>query len=208
MADREKQTNSRILDAGALRAMAHPIRANLYEALSAFGPDTATGLGQRLGQSSGSTSYHLRQLAKHGLVREIEGRGSTRERWWERVPGGIDVSYYDHDDEASRVSAQMVARLWERSRAVLLDDFQSNPEVVGPDWYRASTLDTANVSLTIYELREIVRAWHEFDERHLEPLRRRDPEPGARRVQVHFNAFPLIDTSRAHDDPAAPSAGD
>jgi DNA-binding transcriptional ArsR family regulator len=208
MVDDNKQTNSRILEAGALRAMAHPVRADLYEALSAFGPATATQLGLRLGESSGSTSYHLRQLAKHGLVREVEGRGTTRERWWERVPGGIDVSYYDHDDEASRVSAQMVARLWERSRAALLDDFQNNPETVGPDWYRASTLDTANFNATIDELKNVVRAWHDFDEKYLQPLRGRKAEPGARRIQVHFNAFPLIDTQAAPPtESASPSEG-
>jgi DNA-binding transcriptional ArsR family regulator len=196
MADDTTPT-SRSLTAGALRAMAHPLRADMYEALTAFGPATATQLGDRLGESSGSTSYHLRQLAKHGLVREVEGRGTARERWWERVPGGIDVSYYDHDDQASRMSAQMVARQWERSRAQMLDDYQSHPELVGREWYGASALDTANFGATIDELREIVRAWREFDQKHIQPLRGREAPPGGRRIQVHFNAFPLIDPTNA-----------
>jgi len=49
----------------------------------------ATGLAERLGESSGATRYHLRQLEKHGFVREVEGKGTGRER--ERTPGGINV---------------------------------------------------------------------------------------------------------------------
>lgn len=206
MVDDSTPPKSRILDAGALRALAHPLRVDLYEALSAFGPATASGLGERLGESSGSTSYHLRQLARHGLVREIEGRGTGRERWWERVPGGVDVSYFDHEDNAARVSALMVSRQWERSRAAFLADFQNNPEAVGLDWYRASALDTANVTATIPELEAIVAAFHEFDETYLEPLRGREAEPGARRVQVHFNAFPLIDTQNVIETPTDSSS--
>ena len=78
-----------VLAAPALRALAHPLRIRILDELSAYGPLTATGLGERLGESSGSMSYHLRQLEKHDLVREVQGRGTARERWWERRPGGI-----------------------------------------------------------------------------------------------------------------------
>ena len=45
-------------------------------------PSTATLLGKRVGESSGSTSYHLRQLAAYGFVEEVPDHGSGRERWW------------------------------------------------------------------------------------------------------------------------------
>ncbi|ROQ38303.1 ArsR family transcriptional regulator [Frondihabitans sp. PhB188] len=185
--------NDRALDAGALRAMAHPLRVELYEALSNYGPATASGLAERLGESSGSTSYHLRQLARHGLVREVEGRGSGRERWWERSPGSVSVSVFDHDTAAGRAAAQMVGREWERVRAGLLAQFQDRAEDVGKDWYEASTLDTLNLSATRDELREIGQAFTAFYEQHIAPLRAREPRPGARRVQIHFNAFPIAD---------------
>ena len=82
--------NDRTIDVNALKALSHPLRMQLLNALSQFGPQTASALASRLGESSGSTSYHLRQLAKHELVREVEGRGSARERWWERPPGDND----------------------------------------------------------------------------------------------------------------------
>lgn len=82
----------RMLDAGALRALAHPLRVQIYDILSQFGPQTASSLAVMTGESSGSTSYHLRALAKHDLIRELDDRGTGRERWWERPRGGISFT--------------------------------------------------------------------------------------------------------------------
>jgi DNA-binding transcriptional ArsR family regulator len=82
----------RTLDQGALRALAHPLRVQMYDILSQYGPQTASTLAQLTGESSGSTSYHLRALAKHDLIREVEDRGSGRERWWERPKGSISFT--------------------------------------------------------------------------------------------------------------------
>lgn len=82
----------RMLDAGALRALAHPLRVQMYDILSQYGPQTASSLAQMTGESSGSTSYHLRALAKHELIREVADRGSGRERWWERPKGSISFT--------------------------------------------------------------------------------------------------------------------
>lgn len=187
------KSNDRALDAGALRAMAHPLRVELYEALSNYGPATASGLADRLGESSGSTSYHLRQLARHGLVREVEGRGSGRERWWERTPGSVSVSVFDQQTAAGRSAAQMVGREWERVRAGLLAEFQERSAELGKDWYEASTLDTMNLSATQDELRELGQAFIAFYEQHILPLRANEAREGARRIQIHFNAFPIVD---------------
>ena len=69
-------------DPRVLRALAHPLRNSLLGLLRADGPSTASKLGQRLGESSGTTSYHLRQLADLGFVEEVPGQGTARERWW------------------------------------------------------------------------------------------------------------------------------
>ncbi|MRH29920.1 helix-turn-helix domain-containing protein [Microbacterium sp. SYP-A9085] len=79
----------RPIDGGALRALAHPLRIEIYDILSQYGPQTASTLAELTGESTGSTSYHLRALAKHELIREVEGRGNARERWWERPKGSV-----------------------------------------------------------------------------------------------------------------------
>ena len=54
----------------AIRALSHPLRVRLLDLLRFDGPSTATLLARRVGESSGATSYHLRQLARHGFIEE------------------------------------------------------------------------------------------------------------------------------------------
>jgi len=76
-----RHSQDRGLDAGALRALAHPLRVRIYDILGQYGAQTASSLAEQLGESTGSTSYHLRALAKHDLIREAPDRGTARERW-------------------------------------------------------------------------------------------------------------------------------
>jgi DNA-binding transcriptional ArsR family regulator len=69
-------------DAATLRAVAHPIRNKLLALLRYEGPATASELGRKLGESSGSTSYHLRQLAKYGFVDEDPDQPNRRDKRW------------------------------------------------------------------------------------------------------------------------------
>src|SRR5689334_12619211 len=57
-------------DGRSLRALAHPLRLRLLGLLRMDGAATASQLAARTGQSSGATSYHLRQLAAYGFVIE------------------------------------------------------------------------------------------------------------------------------------------
>lgn len=74
-----------IEDVATLRAVAHPLRVRLLAALRVDGPATATELGRRFGESSGSTSYHLRQLARFGFVEEDPDQPNARDRRWRAV---------------------------------------------------------------------------------------------------------------------------
>src|SRR5450432_1252778 len=70
-----------LTDLVALRALAHPTRLALVGLLRMEGPLTATQAAGLLGESSGSCSFHLRQLAKYGMV-EPAGGGQGREKPW------------------------------------------------------------------------------------------------------------------------------
>lgn len=85
-------------DAMALRALAHPVRMRMLGMLRVDGPATATSLAARLGLNSGATSYHLRQLARHGFIEEDTERGNARERWW-RASHESTVTTTVGDDE-------------------------------------------------------------------------------------------------------------
>jgi DNA-binding transcriptional ArsR family regulator len=80
-------------DPRILRAIAHPLRATLLYELFARGTSTATTLAEAVDQPVNSVSFHLRQLAKYGLIEEAEGVGSdARQRWWRpAMSGGVRV---------------------------------------------------------------------------------------------------------------------
>src|SRR4051794_16627993 len=75
----------RHIDARSLRGLAHPLRMRMLELLKLDGPATSTRLAERLGENTGTVSWHLRQLAEHGFIEEVVGRGTRRERWWQAV---------------------------------------------------------------------------------------------------------------------------
>ncbi|MDO7882294.1 ArsR/SmtB family transcription factor [Salinibacterium soli] len=202
MSDDTPTMAERKLDMVSLKALAHPLRVQLLDHLSVHGASTASALADKLGESSGATSYHLRQLAKHGFVREVEGRGTGRERWWERVPGGIALTPEGiADSEAGRAASALVMREWEQNRAVLLQDFVNRGyEELDMDWILAGTLATANLRLTREQLAAVVESWDAWAKATLEPLRGRN-DPGSRPVQFHFNAFPVLGGAETPLDP-------
>ena len=185
---------SRVLDIESLKALAHPLRVAIVDTLSTYGEFTASGLAERLGESSGATSYHLRQLEKHGFVREVAGRGTGRERWWERVPGAINLNATElPDTPANRAVTTTVMREWERSRSALLADFQEHGyDVLSKEWINSTNVGTVNLRLTKEQLKDIVDKWDEFIDPLLDEYRGQNL-PGSRPVQLHFNAFPVLD---------------
>src|ERR1700748_1596009 len=85
-----------ITDARTLRALAHPVRIALLEALALGGAMTATQVGEQIGESPTTCSFHLRQLAKYGFVEEAGG-GKGRARPWRMTTIGMRVAGV-HDD--------------------------------------------------------------------------------------------------------------
>ncbi|WP_307805075.1 winged helix-turn-helix domain-containing protein [Streptomyces sp. VRA16 Mangrove soil] len=59
----------------------HPVRIALLDLLAEVGTLTSTQAAARLGHSSGLCSFHLRQLARHGLIEEAPHDG-RRDRPW------------------------------------------------------------------------------------------------------------------------------
>ncbi|MFT4283738.1 MAG: helix-turn-helix domain-containing protein [Protaetiibacter sp.] len=183
-----------VLTMDALRALAHPLRVRILDELSAYGPLTASGLAERLGESSGATSYHLRQLEKHGLVREDVARGDRRERWWERRPGSIATPEARRlpTGSAERLAARLVDDEWMRGREKNLHDFLAEGESVFDDeWLDAASFDTINLRFTAEQLHSFVADVDVVLRKYIAAYKA-TPSPGSRPVQIHLNAFPLI----------------
>jgi DNA-binding transcriptional ArsR family regulator len=189
---------TRELDLESLKALSHPLRVQIVNALSIYGPATASGLAERFGESSGATSYHLRQLERHGFIREVEGKGTGRERWWERVPGALNIgSSAAEETPAGRSAAQLIFREFRQTADRLLVDFtERGPELLPKEWMGASEITTANARLTLEQMEVFVEAVNKAVDDYLVPYRGQQAE-GTRAVQVHFNAFPVLDAETA-----------
>lgn len=193
-----------LLPSESLKSLAHPLRVRIYDELSAYGPLTASGLAERLGESSGSTSYHLRQLERAGLVREDETRGKGRERWWERRPGSIAIpdARTLPAGSAERLAVKLVEDEWFRSREQNFREFAVEGEhVFSDEWLDVATSDTINLRLTPEQLHGLVSDIDVVLKRYIDAYKR-TPSPGSRPVQIHLNAFPLVRGEPVDDPPS------
>lgn len=182
----------KVTDPRALRALAHPVRLQLMAQLRQGGPLTATQAGQRLGETPSSCSFHLRQLAKYGLVEEAGG-GRGRERPWRATAITTEWASQGDSTEADAAGALL-------SRVVIERYFQTTLEWLErrggeePEWLRAASMNDAIVYLTTEELDELDRKISDFLKPYLERLEDpAPPEEGARPVAVIALAFPLAD---------------
>lgn len=183
----------RTVDVASLKALAHPLRVEILETISRLGPQTSGTLAEILGESTGSTSYHLRQLAKHDFLREVEGRGTGRERWWDRPKGSLQIVTRElADNPATAEAAHLVSREFEHRRAAALADFMERGWLEEPaEWADAASVSTTNVRLTAAELAMVSARLEEFAGSLVAPFKGRVTPEGARPVQIHINAFPL-----------------
>lgn len=188
------------MEVDALKALAHPLRVRLYSELSAYGPATASALGARLGESSGATSYHLRQLEKHGFVREDASRGNGRDRWWERVPGPIELADATFGaSPAAREAGDLVEMEFVRLENERFAQYWSARTTVDEDWQRAAGTGSANLRLTAQELKELSDLVFEVIGRYRD---RSGGDVERRRVDVQFRAFPVIEPEKGMEGTA------
>lgn len=181
-------------DPRVMRALAHPLRIELLGRLRAHGPATATVLGEATRQSPASASYHLRRLAAHGLVEELPGRGSGRERWWRAAQPGIHVDAAAFTAAESRTAAAAVAgaSLGEATRIALRFLDQAERGGVDAQWLDAALLEDTPIHATPDELRDLGRRMAAL----LRPYLRAEPHQrpgGSRPCHVSIRTIPLLD---------------
>ena len=130
--------------------LAHPLRLRILELL-ANGPATASRLARQLGESRGVASYHLRQLARAGIIVEDAERGTKRERWWRRPDDLVFVST-EADAEGRAISARFMSVFFARE-----DEARRRflPRDVGAPWHEAAFVGNWYVDLSPSEALEV-----------------------------------------------------
>jgi DNA-binding transcriptional ArsR family regulator len=180
-------------DVEALRAFVHPLRLRLLSLLRTDGPATASELARRVGESSGSTSYHLRQLARYGFVEDDpEQPGGRQRRWRATAPGTrIEAAAFSADPAAWA----LVGRLARGQLDRFADDlfaFLATATEWGQRWIDAATTNDAGMRMDADRLARFTEEVQEIIVRH------RDETAGTTEgelVSIYFGAVPIRESS-------------
>ncbi|HEX6471999.1 MAG TPA: helix-turn-helix domain-containing protein [Streptosporangiaceae bacterium] len=173
-------------DPGRLRALSHPLRRRILRQLSAHGPATSTTIGEVLGVNTGTSSYHLRQLEKHGFIEEIPERSAGRERWWRRTESPRDLRMPARETLApeDRPALDEMLRLGHAEDMDLLSRLLESYER-DRAW---ALLSRGFAFMTKEGLAEFFEAYIRLLQHH--SLRREDAPPDARPVYIRLFTLP------------------
>lgn len=175
----------------SLRGLAHPLRIRLLTSLRKEGPATASRLAERLGESSGATSYHLRQLAAHGFVEDAPERGKGRERWWQAAHQGtrLDDSVMNDPDPAVRGAVSVYLHEVATFHAAELSTWIGTQHDWSREWTESSDISDYTLRLTPVLTSELVGRINELIESY-RPLAVDQDTPDSARVRLHTHVFP------------------
>jgi DNA-binding transcriptional ArsR family regulator len=174
-----------------MRALAHPARYAILEYLLGGGSGTATELGKVVELSPSATSYHLRAMAKVGLIVEAPSRGDGRERVWQSAGRGLNIETGpDATEEDRRAEQELTMMLVDRQYA-RTREWIKNVADEPHEWYGASSVSEMHPVLTAEELSELNNQVYALF-RPYARTNRPDPPEGARDVTIIYRSFPQI----------------
>lgn len=194
MADRER--DRRIQDVGTLKALAHPLRMQLYRGLTIARVATASQLAEQVDEAVSLVSYHLRKLAEHGLIEEAATQSADgRERWWQPASDGVSVRDEDFRDAPEKAAAHTAAsRLFLEQRADMYRRYLDERAHWSDAWTTASDASEWLLRLTSDELAELAKEMGDLVRRYEEHGRAADAAgdtEGRENVAVHTYGFPF-----------------
>ncbi len=171
-----------------MRALAHPARLAILEHLTVNQVATATECAEVVELSPSATSYHLRMMAKAGLIEEAPSRGDGRERVWQRRHRSYEVAAKDelHREEELAMAEAILAHQNDKVRR-----FISAPRQEGEKWWDVASINESVLLMTADELATLFAGVQEL----LEPYRlrnRTDAPAEAKPVTFQVRGMPLI----------------
>lgn len=189
-ADRARpERRTTVTDPRALRALAHPLRLALLDHLMSFGPRTASECAAVVGSTASNCSYHLRALAKVGLVEPVDAEDG-RERPYRSSSTGL--TFGRTEDPEFAIGADTVERaLADRQvddEAALVHRAIAQRDEQPIEWREASLLTGYALKLTPAELRELMQGLDALIRPYI-ALTRVDAPEGSDVVALHLNAF-------------------
>jgi predicted ArsR family transcriptional regulator len=181
-----------VTDARTMRALAHPLRVALLDAMRRDGELTATRAAELLGESPGNMSWHLQTLAKYGFVEEAGG-GRGRSRPW-RVTGSSRTFETAMSDAEAAAAGEALERTFVDRSYGQLREWWSRRLAYPLKWRRASFMTDTVRYLTAAELAGIMEEIQAIYDRHADREDPRKRPAGARPIALHAHGHPLPTT--------------
>ncbi|MCW1093452.1 MULTISPECIES: ArsR/SmtB family transcription factor [Streptomyces] len=191
-----RQENHPITDLGTLKALAHPLRMQLYRGLCVARTATASQLAEQVDEAVSLVSYHLRKLAEHGLVEQADPQSADgRERWWQPASDVVTIRDENFRDAPERAAAHLAAtRLFHQQRADMYRRYLDERPTWGPEWNSAAPDNESLLRLTPADLKELgeelLALAKKYDERGRAAEAAGDTE-GRENVALHVYGFPF-----------------
>jgi predicted transcriptional regulator len=177
-----------LTDADVLEALAHPVRLDLLTYLMAAGPATASTCARAVGDTPSNCSYHLRTLARHGLVEPVHSDDGRQRPWRATITGFTIDPNVDPDTPQGRSNAAVLSASVALEQG-LLRDYIANREQVSDAWRQADNASSYTVHVTPAELSEL-NGRIDALVRPLIAAHRTDAPPSAELVHLNVFAFP------------------
>jgi Helix-turn-helix domain len=179
-----------LTDPQTMRALTHPVRLALLEALELAGPLTATRAGELIGEPPNTCSFHFRQLAKYGFVEEA-GPARGRNRPWRLASHRMHFSDV-HEDPDTAVAARSLDRLLRSRYFSRLESFYANRSGYPLAWQETTGGSQALIHLTPDELRSVDEQIMAILERYLDRNADASRRPAdALPIEVLVFAYPV-----------------
>jgi DNA-binding transcriptional ArsR family regulator len=169
----------------ALATLAVPARFAILDHLLAAGPRTASQCAAVIGETPSNCSWHLRALAKVGLVERAEPvDGDARTRPWRATAPGFDFS----GGRAAAVAGRAVEAIVVQRADDLFARYSGRRDELPEDWRAAEAVNEYALQLTSEELLELGAAIDALVRRYVRPIRA-DPPDGSAVAHLTLRAF-------------------
>jgi DNA-binding transcriptional ArsR family regulator len=181
-----RETRRRIREPSTLRALAHPVRLQVINYLMSSGPATASVCARAVGDTPSNCSYHLRTLAREGLVEEVPSTDG-RERPWRALVTGFDTPSDDSEGVMTPEGADLLAVMLQldHRRAA---EYLARREQIPVQWRKADLHGTYALRLSPGELIQLRERLDALIRPYIAATRERAPEDAAL-VHVGLQAF-------------------
>jgi len=182
----------------SIRALAHPARLAIIDALATGEELTATQCAQLTGLSPSATAYHLKLLERYGLAETAPPRPDRRQRPWRATGRQMHADLDGSTPAGASAAAAVVAAHIDMTRAIAAE-FTAAGHAEPEQWRDAAVLSNADLWLTAEEFQRVGEELAAV----VAAYRRRTRPAGSRQVRV-MNV--VVPRRRARPEPGPPQA--